>query len=75
MSNLLSIATSADVVKRSLKVAVIVGTALVAINQGDALLAGTITPELMWKIPMTYLVPCVVSSYVATSAIAKHEQK
>jgi hypothetical protein len=75
MSNLLSIATSADVVKRSLKVAVIVGTALVAINQGDALLAGTITPELMWKIPMTYLVPYVVSSYVATSAIAKHEQK
>ncbi len=53
----------------------IVGTALVAINQGDALLAGTITPELMWKIPMTYLVPCVVSSYAAASTIAKHEQK
>jgi hypothetical protein len=75
MSNLLSIATRSDVVKRSLKVAVIVGTALVAINQGDALLAGTITPELMWKIPMTYLVPYVVSSYAAASAIAKHEQK
>lgn len=75
MSNWLSIATRADVVKRSLKVAGVVGTILVAINQGDALLGWSVTPELMWKIPMTYLVPYIVSTYASASAIARHEQE
>jgi len=45
---------------RALKVSVIVGTVLNLINSGDALLAGRL-PEHAWKIPLTYLVPFLVS--------------
>lgn len=74
-TNWMSIATRSEVVKRSLKVALLVGTILVAINQGDALLSGAITPQLMWKIPLTYIVPYLVSSYASVSTIIKHEQQ
>ena len=33
-----------------------------AINQGELLLAGRGTGELLWKIPLTYLVPFVVAT-------------
>ena len=52
-------------VRRALKVAAIVGTILIAINQGDALLAGEIPP--LWKILLTYCVPYSVSTYSAAS--------
>jgi hypothetical protein len=38
---------------------------LVAINQGDLLLAGRWSPALAWKIPLTYLVPFVVATWGA----------
>jgi len=71
----LTIALRKDVIKRSFKVAAIVGTVLVAINQGDAIASGTLTGRLIWKIPMTYLVPFLVSTYASVSAIVKHEQQ
>jgi hypothetical protein len=51
--------------RRSLAVAVIVGSVLLAINQGDLLLAGDWRPALAWKIPLTYLVPFVVATWGA----------
>jgi hypothetical protein len=48
--------------RRSGAIALIVGTVLVAINQGDLLLSGTWTAALVWKIPLTYLVPFVVAT-------------
>ncbi len=54
---------------RSLKVGAIVGTILVAINQGDAFFAGTLPADAMWKIPMTYRVPYCVSTYACVSAL------
>ena len=69
MKNWLRTAIQKELVKRSLKVAVIVGTILVAINQGDALLAGGLPAEAVWKIPMTYLVPYCVSTYASVSAV------
>jgi hypothetical protein len=48
--------------RRSGAIALIVGTVLVAINQGDLLLSGTWTAALAWKIPLTYLVPFVVAT-------------
>ncbi len=54
---------------RSLKVAAVVGTILVAINQGDALLAGTLATNAWWKIPMTYCVPYCVSTYACVAAV------
>jgi len=47
---------------RSGLIALIVGTVLTAINQGDILLAGHWTPGLIWKVPLTYAVPFLVAT-------------
>ena len=52
-------------VKRSLGIAVIVGTVLLAINQGDVLLAPRWPSALAWKVPLTYLVPYLVATWGA----------
>jgi hypothetical protein len=58
-------AISDGVPRRSFYVAMLVGTVLNLINQGDALLAGT---SLNWaKILLTYAVPYLVSTYGAVS--------
>lgn len=55
-------------VARSSRVAVLVGTILVALNQGDQLLQGTFPFETSWwKLPLTYLVPFCVATYGAIS--------
>ena len=51
--------------RRSLGIALVVGTVLLAINQGDLLLAGRWQPALAWKAPLTYLVPFVVATWGA----------
>ena len=53
------------VLRRALRVAVLVGTVLVAINQADVLLRGGLTPGIAAKIALTYLVPFAVSTYSA----------
>ena len=58
-------ATTDGVPRRSLLVAVVVGTILNLINQGDALFGAT---SVNWlKIVLTYVVPYGVSTYGATS--------
>src|SRR6185295_16060630 len=51
--------------KRSLGIAAVVGTVLLAINQGDVLLGSRWPPALVWKIPLTYLVPFLVATWGA----------
>lgn len=63
-----------DIVRRSLKVGAVVGTILVAINQGNALLAGAITGEVLTKILLTYCVPYCVSTYASVSAVLAADQ-
>jgi hypothetical protein len=63
------IALRRDVVIRGLKVGGVVGTILVAINQGDLLLAGSLPADALWKIPLTYFVPYCVSTYASVSAV------
>lgn len=75
MKEWLIIAFGKEVVVRGLKVAGIVGTILVAVNQGDAILGGGMTAAVAWKIPMTYLVPYCVSTYSGVSAIIVHRDK
>src|SRR5262245_3696387 len=48
--------------RRSAFIALVVGTILTAINQGDVLLSGQWGPELAWKLPMTYAVPFIVAT-------------
>ena len=58
-------ATTAGVPRRALWTAVVVGTILNLINQGDALLADR---PLDWtKVLLTYLVPYCVATYGAVS--------
>lgn len=58
---------SPPIVTRSLLVALVVGTVLNLINQGDRLLAGL---ALDWgKIALTFCVPFLVASYGSYSAL------
>ncbi len=70
MNRWVAIALRPAVVRRSLTVALVVGTALVAINQGDRLVAGQ-GLDLM-KAVLTYLVPYCVATYGAVSALLGH---
>lgn len=38
---------------------------LLAINQGDVILAGRGDAALAWKVPLTYLVPFIVATWGA----------
>jgi hypothetical protein len=49
--------------RRSSLIALVVGSVLVAINQGDLLLSGRTEAALLWKVPLTYLVPFVVATW------------
>ncbi len=62
------VARRPDIVGRSLRVALVVGTVLVAINHGDLFLSGNWRSYLLWKVPLTYCVPFAVSTYAAVSA-------
>ena len=63
---LLGIIFSRGIVWRSTLVAVVVGTVLNAIAQGDFLVEGL--PLNYWKICLTYCVPYVVATYGAVTA-------
>jgi len=49
-------------VRRSAIVALIVGTILTTINQGNIILGGDFPASLYWKIPLTYAVPYCVAT-------------
>ena len=54
--------------RRSAIVAVVVGTILTLLNQGDGLFSGSWNNALYWKIPLTYCVPFLVATYGALTA-------
>ncbi|HSJ96655.1 MAG TPA: nitrate/nitrite transporter NrtS [Myxococcota bacterium] len=58
-----------DVVSRSARVALVVGTLLVAINYGDRLLAGELRRSDFVKMALTYLVPFGVSTHASVAAL------
>ena len=55
--------------RRSLYAALVVGTILTLLNQGDTLLAGSWSNSFYWKIPLTYSVPFIVSTYGALTNV------
>ena len=61
------IAASPSVMKRAIKVALIVGTALNLINQGEVLLALSLENINLTKLLLTYVVPYSVTTYTATA--------
>jgi hypothetical protein len=74
MSRLLqivSLALSQGIPRRSLVVAVVIGSILNLINQGDALMADA--PVNLFKLFLTYIVPYCVATYGAVSLRLKDE--
>jgi hypothetical protein len=65
----LSVATRRNVVSRSTKISLIVGTILMLINQLDVLVAGELSLTVVIKILLTYCVPYCVSTYSSVEAI------
>lgn len=61
-----------SIVKRSLIIAVIVGTILNTINQGDVIM-GNATFDLV-KCLLTYMVPYCVSTYGSVTALLDQER-
>jgi len=55
----------ASLLRRSILTALVVGTILTAINQGNLLLDGRFPASLYWKIPLTYSVPFCVATWGA----------
>lgn len=51
--------------KRSLLTTLVVGTILTLLNQGDIILAGSWELHLYWKVPLTYCVPFLVTTWGA----------
>lgn len=69
MRSWFAVAVEPDVVRRSLKVGVVVGTVLITINYGDRILAGSLQSGDWIKMGLTYLVPYAVSTYASVSAL------
>lgn len=67
-------ALSTQVVRRALKMALVVGSILVAINYGDRILDGSMALRDFVKVGITYCVPFCVSVYSAASALAASKQ-
>lgn len=63
-----AVAASGSVVRRAVKTALLVGTVLIAINHGDALLAGSLDAGRLAKIALTVLVPYAVSTVSSVAA-------
>jgi hypothetical protein len=54
-----------SLLRRSLLTSLVVGTVLVAINQGNVLVHGNFPAGLYWKVPLTYAVPFCVATWGA----------
>ncbi len=65
----LSLATRGDIVSRASRTALVVGTLLIAINYGDALIGGTVSMWQGLKMALTVFVPYGVSTYSSVGAL------
>lgn len=65
----LRLAGAPRVVRRALLYAVVVGSVLIAINHGDAVLAGDFTSGRLLKMGLTVLVPYAVSTLSSVAAL------
>lgn len=57
--------TYRPLVRTAALTALVVGTLLTTINQGNLIAAGTFPAELTWKVPLTYSVPYMVATWSA----------
>ena len=60
--------------RRALGFAIVVGSVLIAINHGDALLSGEIGARRLVKMGLTVLVPYCVSTLSSVAAMLESER-
>lgn len=75
MKEWLEIATQSGIVKRSLRIAIIVGTLLTLINHYDILFGEPVTMARVVKIMLTYCVPYCVSTFASVSTQLENRKK
>lgn len=73
LRHLIHLATTDGVPRCSASVALVVGTILNLINQGDVLFG--IAPISWPKLTLTFLIPYCVSTYGAVAARLRHERR
>ncbi len=71
----MEIAMRSEVYKRSIRVALLVGTILITINYFDRVLAGSLITVDYFKMLLTYCVPFCVSTHASVSTIMENERK
>lgn len=69
MKRWVCVAARPDVVRRSIKVCLIVGTLLILINYSDRAMNGDLRMTDFIKMLLTYAVPYCVSTYVSVTTI------
>jgi len=69
MRGWIELAISPAVVRRALGYAVVVGAILIAINHGDAIVAGDLDATRFFKMALTILVPYTVSTLSSVQAL------
>jgi len=70
----LALAASGPVVRRACGYAVVVGAILIAINHGDAILAGELTTGRVARMGLTVLVPYFVSTSSSVGALRQQQR-
>lgn len=70
----LFLATRASVMRRAIRIALVVGVVLAAINHGERFLSGTLDSAVLAKILLTFCVPYCVSTYSSVLAIRERSQ-
>jgi hypothetical protein len=73
-SEWIRLARSPSVVRRSLKYAAGVGTVLIAINHGDALIRGDVSAPRLARMVLTICVPYLVSTASSVGAIRERKE-
>jgi len=64
-----------DIFLRGLRVAAVVGTILILINHGQAMLDGVLTTAELIQICLTYCVPYGVATYASIRAVRSSENR
>ncbi len=65
----LNMSISRNVVRRSTWTAIVVGSLLIAINHGDAILHGQVTEARLFQMILTVFVPYVVATISSVSTM------
>ena len=70
--NFIEIASRRSIVMRGLKYGLVVGSILIAINHGNAIVEGTVDATRIFQMVLTMLVPYCVSTASSVAAVLDH---